>query len=176
MTQTSRTDFRRVREELAAVDRKHAEQTTPPPAPAASSQLRELARPFPSSQVKKKPGQGGGDYVEHNTVTERLLWNVGPFDQHVTQIIRDGGEQGPIVAVILRLTVTVDGRQTVIEECGEVEHPGNWKHDGQRLKVAVSDGIKRCAMRFGCGLHLWSQNGYFLPQALDRDAAKDGAA
>jgi len=34
------------------------------------------------------------------------------------------------------------------------------------LKDAVSDGVKRCAMRVGLGLHLWSQNDYYLDRQL----------
>jgi hypothetical protein len=145
-------------------------------------QLRALARPFTRSQVKRKPGKGGGDYVEHNTVTERLLWIVGPFSTRIVEVIRGDvpewvdskGKAHPpipnaVVGVILRLTVTIDGREVSVEGAGDVGSPHNWEHDGQRLKDAESDGIKRAAMRIGCGLHLWSQESYFLPQALDHE-------
>jgi hypothetical protein len=34
------------------------------------------------------------------------------------------------------------------------------------LKNAASDAIKRCAMRLGVGLSLWSQENYYLDKAL----------
>lgn len=92
-----------------------------------------------------------------------------------------------VVGVIARLSVDVKGNSLapdklitsdtpdssltsvdrwVAEEAGDCEEPHNWKTDGQRLKDAMSDAYKRCAMRWGCGLHLWSQKEYFLHESL----------
>jgi hypothetical protein len=40
--------------------------------------------------------------------------------------------------------------------------------DGERLKHAASDALKRCAMRLGLGLHIWAQGSYFLDKALEK--------
>lgn len=149
--------------------------------------LPELARPFPDSLVKTKPGKSRAAYVEHSDVTQRLLEVVGPFDQTIVQVVRghvpakvdgDTGEvknpalEDAVTGVVLRLTVTVDGRDVSVEEVGEVEHPHNHTTDGSRLKFATSDAIKRCAMRLGLGLHLWCQDHYFLDRALNGDGGE----
>jgi hypothetical protein len=35
------------------------------------------------------------------------------------------------------------------------------------MKDAASDALKRCAMRMGLGLHLWSQDKYILHTTLE---------
>lgn len=97
-----------------------------------------------------------------------------------------------VVGVIARLSVPVDCTPSpyigngassiseplselwVAEEAGDCEEPHNWKTDGARLKDAMSDAYKRCAMRWGCGLHLWSQGEYFLHDVLTRDVEGSG--
>ena len=68
-----------------------------------------------------------------------------------------------------RLTAEVDGKKVVIEEVGSVERPTPIA--GEKAKDIASDAIKRCAMRLGLGLHLWSQENYVLHQIL---AKKEG--
>lgn len=138
------------------------------------SQLLKLSKPFPDSLVRKAPQGKYGDYVPHHTVAQALLATLGPYDLHITQLLRnvDGQIEGCVVA----LTVEIDGRVTTVEEAGDCENPGNWKTDGARLKDAVSDGLKRCAARIGLGLHLWSQSDYFLHRSLtQREGATDDA-
>jgi hypothetical protein len=72
---------------------------------------------------------------------------------------------GVVVGGIWRLIAEVDGRRVEVEEVGDVD-PRNKEHDGERLKDAASDALKRCAMRLGLGLHLWAQEHYFLDQQL----------
>ena len=131
------------------------------------SQLYELSRPFPPKLVHKAPAGKYGDYVAHSTVTERLLSICGPFDLEVVQTLSD--PDGTLTGAIVALTVLVDGRLVTIQEIGDVENPSNHKTNGSRMKDAVSDGIKRCAMRLGCGLHLWSQGNYFLDKQLSKE-------
>lgn len=161
-------------------------------------QLTRLARPFPREYVEPPPQGKYGEYVPHDVVTQALLVICGPFDWQLVEIIRgnvpgyvrvkDGQKTtvaaltDVVVAVIYRLTVTIDGRVTVIEEVGDVDQPHNWSDDGKRLKDAVSDAKKRCAMQVGCGLHLWAQNQqgvsrYFLHrQLVERNQPKVPAA
>lgn len=155
------------------------------------SDLAKLSKPFPAKLVHKKPGQGGGDYVEHGTVTQALLATLGPFTFEVREIIRGdvaeseaAGKTRPaltnaLVGIVAALTVAIDGRAVTVEEVGDVGDPQNWKHDGQRGKDAMSDALKRCAMRLGCALHLWADDEYFLHDSLLKreaeEAKPDGA-
>lgn len=161
-------------------------------------QLIQLARPFPPKLVHTNPS-GGGSYVAHDVVVQRLLQVVGPFDFRVAQVIRGyvpaiapnpsgsskrAKEGRPelndaVVGVIAELSVCIDGAYTTVQDAGDCEDPHNWPHDGARMKDACSDAIKRCAMRLGCGLHLWAQEDYYLHEALNRDhpeAAADANA
>lgn len=148
--------------------------------------LSALAKPFTGKYVKQKPGPSKAAYVEHSDVTQRLLQVVGPYSQRVVDVVRGdvaevvdkktGEIKHPaktdlIVGVVLELDVQVDGRTVTVQEIGEVEHPHNHSTDASRLKFAVSDAFKRCAMRLGLGLHLWCGEHYFLDRALGKDDA-----
>lgn len=127
------------------------------------SQLLELSKPFPPQLVKTAPQGKFGDYVAHSTVTERLLSSVGPFSFGVVELIRE--PDGQVSGCIAELTATIDGRTVTIREIGEVEHLDRHT-DGSAAKNAASDALKRCAMRLGLGLHLWSGRDYFLDKQL----------
>lgn len=155
--------------------------------PTNTRQLRALTRPFRAEYVHGNPG-GGGSYVSHAMVTQALLAAVGPFGWRIAEVLRGdvraipadpsassarGREGRPplvdaVVGAVGELTVTVDGRRVVVQEAGDCEDPHNWPHDGARLKDASSDAFKRCAMRLGLGLHLWTkdQDDYLLHGAL----------
>jgi len=155
------------------------------------SQLARLVARFPERFIDRDPG--GNLYVSHSTVNEWLLGVVGPFSFELVQIVRgEVAEVAPnpqgtskrakagtpalhqvVVGGVWRLTVEVDGRTVRIEEAGDCEDPANWRHDGQRLKQAASDALKRCAMRVGLGLHLWSGDAYVLDQRLSGTAGND---
>lgn len=145
-------------------------------------QVTKLLHPFPASVVKSNPS-GGGTYVAHPVVQQRLMDVLGRSpDTEVVQVLRGfvaGKAPDPkgdshrartgtpdlpdvVVAVVLRMSVTVDGHRVVVEEAGDCESPHNWTTDGARLKDAMSDAYKRCAMRLGVGLHLWAQDGFYL--------------
>jgi hypothetical protein len=148
-------------------------------------QITRLARPFPSAVIKTNPS-GGGSYVAHPVVEQRILHVLGPVDMAIVQIVRGyvaekkpnpeakskrGREGSPAlenaaVAVILRMTATIDGQRVTVEEVGDCEDPHNWTTDGARLKDAASDAYKRCAMRLGVGLHLWADKDFHLYEAL----------
>jgi hypothetical protein len=140
-------------------------------------QLHELSRPFPKEFIHKNPS-GFGDYIQHSVIRQRLLSVLGAYDQEVKQIIREevkdkqGNYRQIVTGVVLALTVEIDGKKVTIEEIGDVENPFNWKTDGARLKDAVSDAVKRCAMGMGVGLHLWAQfegkSEYFLDKQLEK--------
>ena len=128
-----------------------------------TEQLTDLAKKIPKSYIKQKPGGFQADYVSHADINQILLAKIGPFSQRVVQIIYN--TEGVLDGCVLELTFDIDGQVVVIQEAGDVERPG--KNNGSNLKNAVSDAIKRCAMRVGCGLHLWSQENYVLDKALN---------
>jgi hypothetical protein len=155
--------------------------------------LVELARRFPDGFVERKEGN---DYVAHHVVNQRLLSIVGPFDFELVEVVRGDVAAVPpdpsgrsrrakagtpalhnvVVGGVWRLTCWVDGHRVRIEEVGDVGDVHNWPHDGARLKDAVSDALKRCAMRLGLGLHLWAQEHYFLDHQLRTVLEQPGSA
>lgn len=163
-----------------------------------TNQLLDLALPFPQKYVHTNPS-GGGSYVKHHVVEQRLLQVCGPFDFELVQVIRGhvAGKPGDpegrseraragtpdltdvIVGAVARLKVSINGWTTTVEEVGDCEQPHNWPHDGARMKDAMSDAFKRCAMRLGLGLHLYSGDEYFLHERLKQselEAAEDALA
>tara|TARA_B100001996_G_scaffold379176_1_gene364508 strand:+ start:2027 stop:2470 length:444 start_codon:yes stop_codon:yes gene_type:complete len=140
-------------------------------------QLYELSRIFPDKFIHKNP-TGFGDYIQHSVIRQRLLSVLGAYSQEVKHIIREkltdkqGVEKEVITGVVLALTVEIDGNLVTIEESGDVEQPFNWKTDGARMKDAISDAVKRCAMALGVGLHLWAQidgqSEYYLDKQLEK--------
>ena len=149
------------------------------------TQLHELSRPFPAKLVKPPPRGKYGDYVPHSAVTERLLSIVGPFDFEITELIRGHAPEvktekrtwpardGAVVGVVGTLTCEIDGRTTRVSEIGTEDQPA-MHHDAENAKNAASDALKRCAMRLGLGLHLWSQSDYFLEAQLTVAEKSDG--
>lgn len=141
-------------------------------------QLHELSRPFPKEFIHKAPKGKFGDYIQHSVIRQRLLSVVGPYSQEVKHILREditdkqGQKQTVVTGVILALTVEIDGQLVTVEEAGECEHPLNKFTDGARMKDAISDAVKRCAMAVGVGLHLWSEfegkSEYFLDKQLEK--------
>lgn len=150
-----------------------------------TSDLARLAKPFHPRLVQRAP-KGNASYVSHAHVTAKLLAVVGPYDTRIVEVIRGHAQtkrakydkrtnellepaeyrDDVVVGCILEMTVTVDGRTVTVTEAGDCEAPENWAHDGARLKNARSDAEKRCAMRLGVALDLWSKGSYFLPAAL----------
>mgnify|MGYP001215525798 CR=1 FL=1 len=147
-------------------------------------QLHELSKVFPEKFIHKNP-TGFGDYIQHSVIRQRLLSVLGAYSQEVKHIIREkitdkqGVEREVITGVVLALTVEIDGQLVTVEEAGDVEQPFNWFTDGARMKDAVSDAVKRCAMAFGVGLHLWAQfegkSEYFLDKQLEKGLSVEDA-
>jgi hypothetical protein len=130
--------------------------------------LRDLVKRIPASYVKTKPGGFQADYVSHADIQQILLAKIGPCTQEVKELIYNADHQ--LQGCILRMTYEIDGQTVVIEEAGDVERPG--ANNGANAKNAVSDAVKRCAMRIGVGLHLWSQENYVLDK-LVQDGEED---
>lgn len=131
-----------------------------------TTQLQALAKRIPKSYIKQKPGGFAADYVSHADIQQMLIAKLGmPPSQEITQIIRNS--EGQVQGVVLRMVFNIDGQTVVIDEIGECERPG--QNDGLNAKNAVSDAVKRCAMRTGLGLALWAQGTYILDKALAKE-------
>ena len=114
---------------------------------------KKLIKDFPKSVVKKAPQGKFGDYVPHHIYTQRLVDVVpGEYNFMFTEI-RD--KDNSIVGA--KCTLQIDGLG-MVEEVGDVDTNALKRNitESEVLKLAVSDGIKRCCMRFGIGLELWT--------------------
>lgn len=129
------------------------------------NQLRQLVEPFDPRLIQTKGGSFAASYVAHSEVEQRILAVLGPISFGVTEILRCNGI---IEGCLASMTAEIDGREVTVTEAGDCERPENWKTDGARLKDATSDAYKRCAMRLGVGLHLWSQEHFFIDKLLDK--------
>jgi len=133
------------------------------------NQLHELSRRFPDKFIHKNPS-GFVDYIQHSVIRQRLLTVLGAYSTDIVETLYD---DGIITGVILKLSCVIDGKEISVVEAGDVENPSNWKTNGARMKDAMSDAIKRCAMALGVGLHLWSQidgeDEYFLDKQLEKE-------
>lgn len=161
-----------------------------PPRPPETHQAAALAARVPAIFIKDAPEGKHGKYVSHDDITQIALALVGPFDFEIVEVVRGfiaekttksgklyAERQHGIVAALCRLTVDIDGRSTTIIETGEANSP-DIRTDGENLKTAGSDGLKRCFMRVGLGLELWVEQGqnpskYYLPASLAKHADGD---
>lgn len=147
------------------------------------SQLRKLAEPIPERYVVKS--DKGMDAADHTVITQMLHLFVPGWSFEIREVLRSevptkSTQKGEwpggmfVTGCVGRLSVTLDGERVVVEEAGGVELAGMKDGDGERLKHAASDALKRCAMRLGLGLSIWSQQNYFLDRALAKREASDG--
>ena len=114
---------------------------------------KKLIKDFPKSVVKPAPKGKFGDYVPHHIYTQRLVDVIpGGYDFTFTEI---RGKDNAIVGAKCKLFIK-ETDQT-IEEVGDVtKYQIESNTESEVLKLAVSDGIKRCCMRIGMGLELWT--------------------
>lgn len=124
----------------------------------------KLAAPFESDEVKWKPQATRGNralaicYVDARTVMDRLddVLGLGKW-QTSYQTVQDG--------VICRLRVWVGSEWVTHEDVGSFSEQPD---DGDKLKSAFSDSLKRAAVHLGVGRYL-----YRLPhQWVDWDPEK----
>ena len=113
---------------------------------------KKLTANFPKSVVKKAPQGKYGDYVPHHIYTKRLVDVVGGKYNFTYDIIRD--KDNAVVGAKCTLEIADLG---IVQEVGDVDRHALARNltESEILKLAVSDGIKRCCMRFGIGLELW---------------------
>ncbi len=108
-----------------------------------------LREPFPQRMVQTIQKHGHSeDYVSHAAVTDRLNAEAPGWFNSQPEFIWD--EQNHIVGVVCSLTIGNVTRW-------EVGDAGGKSDPGDEAKKAMSDWIKRAAMRFGVALDLWSK-------------------
>lgn len=142
----------------------------------AREQLKSLAKKVPEQFISDN-GRGW-PAMDHTVVSQMLLAKLGGYNFEITHVLRSGTKKDASVEVVTgvigRLTVEIDGKVVVVEEGGGVENALNQDGDGERVKHAASDALKRCAMRIGLGLHIWSGDHYFLDKLLEREDGSRG--
>lgn len=106
----------------------------------------KLSEPFPDSEVKQRPGPGGRtlSYVDARAVAQRLDDVLTPsgWTFHIEVAASD----------VVKGSLTIGG---VARE--DIGYP-NSDDDAEPYKSAVSDALKRCAVLFGIGRHLYDDN------------------
>lgn len=107
----------------------------------------ELAKPFDAADIKQRPGRGNMtfSYVDARAVMQRLDDVMTPGGWDFTSAVIPGTD-------IVKGTLTVGG--VVREDYG---YP-NSENDDEPIKAASSDALKRCAVMFGIGRHLYDDN------------------
>lgn len=110
-----------------------------------------LAEPFPDEEIKQRPGRGGMtfSYIDARAVAQRLDDTVGPGEWEFTCSVIPGSD---IVKGHLAIR---DGDRWVVRE--DHGYP-NSDQDDEPIKAATSDALKRCAVLFGIGRHLYGDN------------------
>lgn len=147
-----------------------------------SPELYGLTKPINPRFIEKPPAGKYGSYVPHFVISQIILATVGPYDWRLVEILRgrvpafttskgvDYPElENAVVGCIYRMTLQIDGREVTIEETGSADQEAFDDNDGERLKKASSDALKRCAMRLGVGIHLWCKRDdqFFVHKSLD---------
>jgi hypothetical protein len=107
----------------------------------------KLAEPFPDAEIKQRPGRGNMtfSYVDARAVMQRLDDVVTPAGWEFTSSVIPG-------------TDIVHGRLTVAGFVREDYGYPNSDKDEEPIKAASSDALKRCAVMFGIGRHLYDDN------------------
>ena len=115
---------------------------------------KALTKNFPKDVVKDAPKGKFGKYVPHHIYTQRLV-DVIPGGYDFTYEVVRGKDNGIIGAAC---TLFIKSTEQTIQEVGDVDMNAVNRNitESELLKLAVSDGIKRCCMRLGIGLELWT--------------------
>ena len=114
---------------------------------------KALTKTFNKNEIKDAPKGKFGKYVPHHLITKRL--NEVMHDGWTFEILREiKDKSGRCSGVVARMTIDGLGFRDEIGDTNAQQDGRNT--DSELIKLATSDAIKRCAMRFGIGLHLWT--------------------
>lgn len=124
----------------------------------AGINVEELMRPFDGSQIRQRmgPGRKALDYVSGPDVIRRLLdatgnhftWNV----DRVQLLIQDTPNGGSVSLWVVQGTLIVGDLGS---RSGVGTHPAD---SVEAAKAAETDALKRAAIKFGVGLHLYEDD------------------
>lgn len=135
--------------------------------------LAALSEPFDKRFIETvRKGNRSESYVNHAVVTGRLndVLGVDGWSFKIVEVSRyDGPDGAPHIAYVVGEIATAETRQWAIRQ--EIGVPSNVvvaeRRQGDRtihpttvqdeIKTAVSDALKRCAMRFGVAIQLWHE-------------------
>lgn len=114
--------------------------------------MAKLTAPFPRDAVRFKPAVVSGNramaiaYVDARVIQDRLDEVLGVLNwQDEYEFLEDG-------SVVCRLKLRIDNEWiTKMDVGGPSEQPD----EGDRKKAAVSDALKRAAVKFGIGRYLY---------------------
>jgi hypothetical protein len=128
--------------------------------------LDRLAAPFAAQDVKSKPAVVSGNralalfYVDARSIMQRLDDVVGVANwQDEYHVIADGS------SVVCQLSIRI-GDEWIRKE--DVGSPSEQPDEGDRMKAAFSDALKRAAVKWGIGRYLYRLPGVWC----DYDPAK----
>jgi hypothetical protein len=114
---------------------------------------KALTKTFSKNEILDAPKGKFGKYVPHHLITKRL--NEVMHDGWTFEILREiKDKNGRCSGVVARMTIDGLGFRDEIGDTNTRQDSRNT--DSELIKLATSDAIKRCAMRFGIGLHLWT--------------------
>jgi hypothetical protein len=127
------------------------------PAPAGATEViadwyARLTEPFDLSELKFKPQAVKGDralavaYVDARVVQDRLDDVLGCQNWQDSYEPAEGG------SVVCRLALRVNGEWITKTDVGS---PSEQPDQGDRLKAAYSDALKRAAVKFGVGRYIY---------------------
>jgi len=139
------------------------------PAVRKNQTARLLEHPFRPNQVKLKDGLA---YVEGATVIQRLNDVLGTGNWSF-QILEGPLQLENEALVKGRLRVRMNGKWITREDFGAHEYRRNRNtkqilFEGDTIKAAVTDCIKRCAHQLGVGPHLYSPDGSYQSFRITR--------
>jgi hypothetical protein len=139
-------------EEENAMNVSESEKQDGKAAAGVKALTRALAEPFDPSEVKWKPQTVSGNralavaFVDARVIQDRLDEVLGPENwQDDYEFLPDG-------SVVCRLRLRL-GEEWVTKV--DVGGPSEQQDSGDRVKAAVSDSLKRAAVKFGCGRYLY---------------------
>ena len=113
----------------------------------------KLSAPFDPKFIQTvRKGNRSEDYVNHAVVTHRLnsVLGVDGWEFRVLEVQTYEDDGLHVAHVLAEMTIDMAVRQ-------EIGLPSRISKYQDEIKTAVSDALKRCAMRFGVAIQLWHE-------------------
>lgn len=117
---------------------------------------QQLQEPFGRDEVKQRDGRGGNrfDYIDARSAHQRLDDVLGSGGWQTTYKVLDPDSK----AVECSLSAFIDGHWVVKTDVGYPNSADDADHDEREpFKAAYSDAMKRAAVQFGIGRHLYAK-------------------